>query len=291
MRIGCIEAGGTKFVCGICHENGDVIKRAQYNTTIPQETMEEVIKFFKDEDIQAIGLGCFGPIDLKPHSKTYGTITKTPKTAWINYDIVGTLKKHFNVPIGFDTDVNGAALGEAHFGAAKGLKNVLYITIGTGIGAGALVEGNLVHGILHPEMGHIKIKRHPDDTFIGNCPYHKDCLEGLASGPAIEKRYNKKGQDLIDPEVWKLVAYYISQALMNYILILSPQKIILGGGVSKQKLLMQYIKEYVVEMLNGYIQVPELLQEIDHYIVNPGLGDNAGLIGALALGLDAIKKA
>jgi len=287
MRIGCIEAGGTKFVCGICDESGNILERTQFDTLSPELTMNNVINFFNNKGIDAIGLGAFGPIDLNQSSETYGYITTTPKTEWKNYNIVGTLKEHYQVPIGFDTDVNGAALGEAYFGCAQGLKNVLYITIGTGIGAGALVEGNLVHGMLHPEMGHILVKKHPDDLFTGICPYHQDCLEGLASGKALEKRYLKKGQDLTDDIVWQLEAYYIAQALMNYILILSPQKIILGGGVSKQNQLIQYVKEYVLDLLNGYIETQSLIENIDTYIVNPKLGDNAGLLGALALGLNA----
>jgi len=287
MRIGCIEAGGTKFVCGICDESGNILERTQFDTLSPELTMNNVINFFNNKGIDAIGLGAFGPIDLNQSSETYGYITTTPKTEWKNYNIVGTLKDHYQVPIGFDTDVNGAALGEAYFGCAQGLKNVLYMTIGTGIGAGALVEGNLVHGMLHPEMGHILVKKHPDDLFTGICPYHQDCLEGLASGKALEKRYLKKGQDLTDDIVWQLEAYYIAQALMNYILILSPQIIILGGGVSKQNQLIQYVKDYVLDMLNGYIETQSLIENIDTYIVNPKLGDNAGLLGALALGLKA----
>lgn len=287
MRIGCIEAGGTKFVCGISDELANIIERIEFPTNTPEETMKEVINYFQKHNVETIGLACFGPIDLNKQSKTYGYITSTPKKAWQNYDILGELKKHFTVPIGFDTDVNGAALGETYYGIAKGYQNVLYITIGTGIGAGALVEGNLVHGMLHPEMGHIIIKKHINDNFEGSCPYHKDCLEGLASGTAIEKRYQKVGQELTDnDEVWELIAYYIAQAIVNYILTLSPEIIILGGGVSKQKKLLQFIRKNVKDMLNGYIQTKEI-DDINNYIVNPLLGDNAGFLGALALGLKA----
>ncbi len=289
MLIGCIEAGGTKFVCGVCDERGQILDRTQFPTLAPNETMENVNNYFSKKSINAIGLGCFGPIDLKLTSKTYGFIKNTPKESWKNYNILGYLKKKFNVPIGFDTDVNSAALGEAHYGAAKGLQNVLYITIGTGIGAGVLVEGNLLHGMLHPEMGHILIRRHPDDDFEGICPYHKDCIEGLASGKSIETRYNKKAQYLTDDSVWKLEAYYIAQALMNYILILSPEKIIIGGGVSKQKKLLKYVRVYVKQFLNDYINTNEL-KDLEHYIVNPQLGDNAGLIGAFVLGLNALNE-
>ncbi len=288
MKIGCIEAGGTKFVCGICETNGKILERVQFDTRFPKETMDDVISFFENKNISAIGLGCFGPIDLNLYSDTYGFITTTPKTVWQNFDIVGTLKSHFNLPIGFDTDVNGAALGETYFGGATGLKNVLYMTIGTGIGAGALVEGNLVHGMLHPEMGHISVNKHLDDHFEGVCPFHKDCLEGLASGTALEKRYHKKGQDLTDKSIWQLEAYYIAQALVNYILILSPEKIILGGGVSKNQQLLDEVRINVKKLLNGYIQT-NIIENINSYIINPLLGDNAGLMGALALGLKALE--
>ncbi len=192
MLIGAIEAGGTKFVLGIGNKNGEIIEQVSIPTESPEITMTKVVEFFKGKNIKAIGLGSFGPIDPNPTSKTYGYITSTPKIKWVNYNIVGELKKHFDIPIGFDTDVNGAALGELLWGRAKGLKSSLYITVGTGIGAGAVVEGNMVHGLLHPEMGHIMVKRHKDDRYKGICPYHKDCLEGLASGPAIEARWGQK---------------------------------------------------------------------------------------------------
>ncbi|ERJ13643.1 ROK family protein [Haloplasma contractile] len=288
MLFGAIEAGGTKFVCGIGDETGTIIERVQFETKSPDETMPKVIDFFKDKNIAAIGLGCFGPIDVNKESETYGSITSTPKLKWQNYPILDELRKHFNIPMGFDTDVNGAALGESMYGAAAGLDNVLYITIGTGIGAGALVEGKLVHGMLHPEMGHINVRRHPEDSFKGTCPFHNDCLEGLAAGPAIEQRYNKKGQELTDSkEVWDLEAYYIAQALVNYILILSPQKIIIGGGVSKQAYMMEQVRKNVTEMLNGYIKTTEL-KTINEYIINPGLKDDAGLCGAIALAVKAL---
>jgi fructokinase len=236
MVIGGVEAGGTKFICAVGDENGNVIERIQFPTTIPLETMPQVIDFFKKFAVQAIGVGSFGPIDINPTSPTYGHITTTPKTKWRNFPIIQTIKKALDVPIGFNTDVNAAALGEAASGAAKGLDSCLYITVGTGIGAGAVVNGQLLQGFSHPEMGHILIRRHPNDSYAGKCPYHRDCFEGLASGPAIEERWGKKGSELANQrEVWELEAFYIAQALMQYILILSPQKIILGGGVMNQK--------------------------------------------------------
>ena len=204
--------------------------------------------------------------------------------------MIGELKKHYDVPMEFDTDVNGAALAESWWGAGKGLKNVMYITVGTGIGAGAVVNGTMLQGLTHPEMGHIFIKRHPEDTYEGNCPFHKDCLEGMAAGPAIEKRWGKKGHELADNErVWDMEAYYLAQALMNYILILSPQRIIMGGGVMKQQHLFPRIRKYVQEFLNGYVQKKEILEKIDEYVVYPGLGDEAGFVGSIALGKLALN--
>lgn len=293
MKLGAIEAGGTKFVCGIGYEDGEVIERISIPTTTPEETMRHVVDYFKEKNVDALGVGSFGPIDLDVSSATYGYITSTPKEHWNQYDLVGELKKHFQVPIGFDTDVNAAALGESLWGAAKGLDSCLYMTVGTGIGVGAVSEGKLVHGMLHPEMGHILVRRHVEDHFAGSCPFHGDCLEGMASGPAIEARWGKKGVELAsDLEVWELEAYYLAQALMNYILVLSPKRIVIGGGVMKQEHLFPLVRNVVVQLLKGYIQHENVLNRIDKYIVPPGLGDNAGLCGALALARQAyaIKK-
>ena len=278
--LGAIEAGGTKFVCAVGDEKGTIVERIQIPTTVPEETMPQVIAFFEKYDVEAIGIGSFGPIDVNVESPTYGYITSTPKSGWKDYPFVQTMKEEFGVPIGFNTDVNAAALGEASFGAAKGLDSCLYITVGTGIGAGAIVQGQLLQGWSHPEMGHIILRRHPNDGFEGKCPYHGDCLEGLAAGPAIESRWGEKGVNLVDrPEVWDLEGYYLAQALMQYILILSPKKIILGGGVSHQEAVFAAIYKYLPELLNDYVSLPEL----SDYIVRPGLGDDAGITGALML--------
>ncbi|WP_275983499.1 ROK family protein [Paenibacillus hamazuiensis] len=284
MLLGAIEAGGTKFVCGIGSEHGEIFERVSFPTTTPEETMGQVAAFFRDKAVEAIGIGSFGPVDLHRSSPTYGYITTTPKPHWGNYPILAELQKHVNVPVGFDTDVNAAALGEAEWGAAKGLSSCMYMTIGTGIGAGAIVEERLLHGLLHPEMGHILVRRHEEDHFAGNCPFHNDCLEGMAAGPAIEKRWGKKGFELQDnAKVWEFEAYYLAQAVVNAVLMLCPQKVILGGGVMKQAQLFPAVREQVSRMLNGYVQKPELAGGIDDYIVPPGLGDNAGLSGALVL--------
>lgn len=286
MKIGAIEAGGTKFICGIADKNGNILEKVSFPTETPEITLQKIYNFFKNAEVKAIGVGSFGPIDPNPNSKTYGYITKTPKKYWSDFNIIGELQKNLNVPIAFDTDVNGAALGEATWGAAKGLKNCLYITIGTGIGGGALISGNLVHGMLHPEMGHILIKRHPSDSYKGKCPFHKDCFEGLASGPAIEERWGVKAYELpINHKAWELEAYYIAQALVNYILTISPEKIILGGGVMKQSQLFPLIRKNVKNILNNYVQTKEILENIDEYIVYSSLKDDAGLLGAVALAL------
>lgn len=288
--IAAIEAGGTKFVCGLGDEKGNVLERVSFPTTSPQETMGQVIEYFKDKKFDAMGIGSFGPINPVKGTEKYGYILKTPKPYWSDYNILGELKKHFNVPMEFDTDVNGAALAESWIGSGKGLKNVMYITIGTGIGAGAVVDGKMLQGLTHPEMGHINVKRHPQDDYEGKCPFHKDCLEGLAAGPAIEARWGKKAFDLADHDyVWELEAYYLAQALINYILILSPQKIIMGGGVMKQKQVFPLVHKYVKELLNGYVQNKEILEDIENYIVYPKLEDNAGIVGAIALGMNALK--
>jgi fructokinase len=285
--LGAIEAGGTKFVCAVGDELGNIIDRKLIPTTLPEGTIPKVMDFFKKYDIHAIGIGSFGPIDVNKESPTYGNISSTPKMAWKNYPFVQLFKKAFNVPIGFNTDVNAAALGEATLGAAKGLDSCLYITIGTGIGAGAIFQGKLLQGLSHPEMGHIIVRRHPNDEYQGNCLYHRDCLEGLAAGLAIEARWGAKGEQLVDRvEVWDMEGYYIAQALMQYILILSPKKIILGGGVMNQKHVFIPVYKYLKEFLNEYVVLPELAD----YITSPGLGDNAGVIGSLMLAHQAFQE-
>ncbi|PCN44326.1 fructokinase [Brevibacillus laterosporus] len=285
MRLGAVEAGGTKFVCAIGNEFGEILERSSFPTTTPQETLEQVITFFYQKNLDAIGIGSFGPIDLNTASATYGYVRNTPKLAWRNYNVLGHMKEHFSVPIAFDTDVNAAALGEATWGAAKGLDSCIYMTVGTGIGVGAIVERKLLHGMSHPEMGHILVKPHHLDSFTGVCPYHGNCLEGMASGPAIEKRWKQKGAKLqASTEVWELEAYYLAQALMNYVLILAPKRLIIGGGVMKQEQLFPLVRQQLSELLQGYVSENQYFcNDLSTYIVPPALGDNAGVCGALAL--------
>lgn len=284
MRIGALEAGGTKMVCAVGDETGRIFAKETIPTETPEITVPAMIDFFKKNGVDALGIACFGPVCLDKASPLYGYITTTPKTAWKNYDIVGAFRTALSVPVGFDTDVNGSCLGEATFGQAQGLDNVLYLTIGTGIGAGIMTDGQLLHGNLHPEAGHILLRRHPEDTYIGKCPYHKDCFEGLCSGPAIEERWGKSARDLSsNKKVWEMEAWYIANALSTYILTLAPQKIILGGGVMHQLALFPLIRKNVVEILFGYICTREM-EDIDNYIVPSSLNDDQGILGCIELG-------
>lgn len=285
MILGGLEAGGTKMVCAIGNEQGEIFKKISLPTETPEITMPKMIDFFQSEHIEALGVGCFGPIDLDKKSKTYGFITSTPKLAWANFNIIGAFQDALHVPVGFDTDVNVACLGEVVWGASKDCEVALYITIGTGVGVGVYVNGKPLHGLVHPEGGHILLAKHPDDTYKGRCPYHANCIEGLAAGPAIEERWGKKAIELADrPEVWELEADYIAQALVNYIVTLSPNKIVLWGGVMHQEQLFSMIRENVVQKLNGYVHHKAILEDIEHYIVPPALGDEPGIKGALYLG-------
>lgn len=270
--LGAIEAGGTKFVCAVGDMDYNVVDLIELPTTTPEETMDKVRSFFKEYNVSAMGIGSFGPAEIRPNSPKYGCITTTPKIKWKNFNILDSIKDSINVPMVFHTDVTMAALGETKFGAGQGVSNCIYITIGTGIGVGAVINGQLLQGMSHPEMGHVFVKRHPTDDFIGVCPYHQDCLEGLASGPAIEKRWNKKANLLAEnEEVWEMEGYYIAQALITYILTLSPEKIILGGGVLKQRQLLPIIYKHVKELNKGYVAFEQLEDRILDYIVTPGI--------------------
>ena len=287
--FGSIEAGGTKFVCAIGNNKLEILDRASFPTTTPDKTMKQVIDFFNpyQDQLESIGVGSFGPIELNRKSETYGYITSTPKLAWQNFDFVGTLKKHFDVPIAWTTDVNAACYGEYVSGNGKGLSSIVYYTVGTGIGGGALQNGVFVEGFSHPEMGHMLVKRHPEDTFVGNCPFHHDCLEGMAAGPAIEKRTGTKGQDLSsDDPVWEIEADYIAQCAYNTTLMFAPDIIIFGGGVMKQDHMKKKVQEKFAKLVNHYVNTPV----VEEYIVTPKLGDNAGTIGALALAQNAKIK-
>ena len=290
---GAIEAGGTKFVCAVGSSPQDLRTQIRIPTTTPVETLAQCIEFFRVQpQIQALGVGCFGPLELHQGAPLYGHITSTPKPGWSNTDIVGPLREALAVPIGFDTDVNGAVLGEARWGAARGLTTAIYITIGTGIGGGAWVGGNLVHGLVHPEMGHLLLPREADDAqFEGVCPFHgARCWEGLASGPALAKRWGQRAETLpADHPAWDLEARYIASALTTLVLVLSPQRIILGGGVMQVAALFPLVQRHLARSLAGYVQTESLLHGLDQYIVPPALGPLAGIAGALALAEQAAR--
>lgn len=286
MLIGAIEAGGTKFVCGIGNEHGEIFDKISIPTRTPEETLESVYQFFAGKQLERIGIGSFGPIQVNRGQPDYGMILETPKIAWKYFPLLKEIQRHFgeSMAITIDTDVNAAAFGEQMWGAAKGLDSCVYFTVGTGIGAGAVVHGKLVHGLLHPEVGHLFVKRHPDDDFEGSCPYHGDCLEGLASGTALRERWGKAGTMIQDEKAWDIEAYYLAQAAINALVTYSPEKIIFGGGVLNHPSLIEKVREQFVQLLNGYIKKDEVL-DVENYIVLPGLGSDAGLKGSLALAL------
>lgn len=292
---GGIEAGGTKFICAVGTGPDDVRATVRIPTTTPEETLGRAIAFFKEQSrrdhLAAIGIGSFGPVDPNPASPSFGFITTTPKPGWGHTDFAGAIRRALSIPVGFDTDVNIAGLGEHRWGAAQGLDTFIYLTIGTGIGGGGLVNGKLMHGLVHPEMGHIRIPHDwAVDPYPGFCPYHGDCFEGLAAGPAIERRWGQKGETLPpDHPAWDLEARYIALATANLVCTLSPERMIIGGGVMDQPRLLPLVRRQVQELLNGYIRAPEILQGIDDYVVAPHLGKQAGVLGALAFAEQQVK--
>ncbi|MBO4902791.1 MAG: ROK family protein [Lachnospiraceae bacterium] len=284
MKIyGALEAGGTKMVCATGLADGTILEQTSIPTTTPDDTVEKIADFFSDKGIVSLGIATFGPVDVKKGSPTYGCILNTPKLAWQNYNLLSALKKRISVPMEIDTDVNGSCLGELTFGCAKGLDSVIYITIGTGVGVGIAINGKLMHGMLHPEAGHILLNKHPDDPYPGKCPFHPNCMEGLCAGPAIEERYGKPAFELSDrQDVWELEAYYIAQAIVDFVCTLSPRKVILGGGVMHQEQLFPLIRKKTKELLNGYIETAELA-DMENYIVPASLHDDQGIMGAVQL--------
>jgi fructokinase len=281
--LGAIEAGGTKFVCGIGTGPED-LTTVQIATTSPEATTAAAIEFLQKESggrLDAVGIASFGPVDLRCDSPTYGYITSTPKAGWRDFDLAGTVRRALGVPVGFDTDVNGAALGEARWGAAQGLSDFVYLTVGTGIGGGALVADRVLHGLMHPEMGHIRVPHdRTEDPFPGCCPFHGDCLEGLASGPAMQARWGLPARELPpDHPAWYLEAHYLALGLATWTCSLSPKRFVLGGGVMEQEQLFPMIEQELRCLLNGYIQLPEL------YVMPAALGARAGVLGALVLAM------
>ncbi|WP_166355510.1 ROK family protein [Phytoactinopolyspora limicola] len=293
-----IEAGGTKFVCTVGTGPDDLRAVKSFPTTTPHETLGQAITFVHEQQtlagapVAAIGIACFGPVDLRPDSPTFGHITSTPKPSWGGTDVVGMFRDTFGVPVGFDTDVNGAALAESQWGAGVGLDPLVYVTVGTGVGGGVLVNGGLLHGLLHPEVGHVMVRRHVDDHFAGLCPYHGDCLEGLASGPAIQARWERPATDLgVDrDQAVKLESWYLAQLAASLTYLLSPERIIMGGGVLKLPGLLDAVRADTAAVINRYVDVPATSSQVDTYVVPPGLGDRAGILGGVALAQRALTQ-
>lgn len=273
-------------MCAVGNSNRELVEPVRISTRTPAETMAEVCEYFEKQlqqySLQSFGICSFGPLDLRPASATYRQMINTPKPGWSGANVAQTLEDKFKIPAVIDTDVNGAALSEHLWGAGQDVDSMIYLTIGTGIGGGAVVDGKLVHGLMHPEMGHLLVRHHPDDPYAGHCPYHKDCFEGLANGPAMQARWGKPAYELPnDHPAWELEADYIAQALMAYTYILSPQRIILGGGVMQNPALFPMIRTRLHDKLAGYLAP----QDLEHYITSPGLDQSSGLLGAIALAL------
>jgi fructokinase len=287
--FGGIEAGGTKFVCIVASDPDHILEQARIPTTLPGETLGRTIEFFQpfvsSRKINAIGIGCFGPLDTVLTSPTYGYITNTPKPGWSSTDVRGAIQHALNVRVAIDMDVNVAALGEFKWGASQGSDPSLYLTVGTGIGGGYVTNGTLLKGLLNLEMGHLRIPHDLLlDPFPGVCPFHADCFEGLASGPAIQERFGTRGESIPDDHpFWEVEASYIASALVNYILTLSPRKIVMGGGVMGRAFLFPMVRRKVLDLLQGYVSHPDLLIDIGNYIVPPALGNRSGSLGAIAL--------
>lgn len=284
---GAIEAGGTKFVCSVGNDNLEIIEQITIPTQSPEETMPVVVEFFKvyETELTAIGIGSFGPIDVKEDSDTYGFITKTPKIKWRDYNFLGHIQEQFpTVKTAWTTDVNAAAYGE--YAVREGIENLVYYTVGTGIGGGSVKNGEFIQGITHPEMGHVSIKRHPDDHYEGNCPSHSDCLEGLACGPAIEKRLGVSTKDIpASDSYWDIQAFYIAQSAYNATLFLAPEVIVYGGGVMKVEGLLDKVRQQFKTLNRDYVQTPPLKD----YIVAPELEDTAATIGCFAMAESLVK--
>lgn len=293
MSYGGIEAGGTKWVCAVADANGRIVARTTFPTTTPGVTISQAVEFFRAAGpLSAIGVGAFGPIDLDRSSPTFGYITTTPKPGWAHTDLVSPLGEGLDVPIVFETDVNAAAFGEGRRGSCGGLDTFCYLTVGTGIGGGAVVNGRLLHGLMHPELGHIRVPHDwKRDPFKGSCPYHGDCLEGLASGPALLQRWGKPAELLSDGAVWDLEAEYLALGLANVVHTLAPQRIVMGGGVAKQGELLPLVRSRLRELLAGYVDVPVLRDAatLESYVVPPGLGDLSGVIGAIELARTSVE--
>lgn len=290
MLLGGIECGSTNMVCAVGDEYGNISDKILIPTRTPEETLPSIIEYFKKYNIVAAGIACFGPIDLNRRSETFGYITSTTKKEWADYNILGRVAGELKVPCGFDTDVNGAVLGETAYGCMRGMSNGIYMRVAGGIGVGVLSNGKLLHGMLHPEAGHIFVRQHPEDSFEGLCSYHRNCLEGLASVPALVARAGKQLEEITeDDKVWDIFCYYIAQAISNFILTLSPERIVLGGEAFTPKHVIVKIRGLVKEFLGGYISTDQL-EDIDKYIVKASINEDMTILGCFKLAYDAAIK-
>jgi fructokinase len=289
-----VELGGTKCVCILGTGPDDVRALERLDTGEREQTLQQieaVLDRWKQQHgaPRALGIASFGPVNLLPDSPTYGFITSTSKIGWRDTNVARRLARHTAVPVGFDTDVNGAALAEGRWGAGRGFNDFAYVTVGTGVGVGSIVRGRSVYGMNHTELGHIRVVRKKGDEFAGVCPYHGDCIEGLASGPAIEARARKAAALLAeDDPTWEFVAHGLAQLLHTMVLTTAPRRIMLGGGVmANQPHLFARIRHELKKSLAGYVEAPEVGEGLAKFIVPPGLGTLSGPLGALALAADA----
>jgi len=288
--LGAIEAGGTKFQCALARGCEQILVSQRIETREPAATLHEVLAFFEQHQltygaIDAFGIGAFGPLDLDPESNSYGRILSTPKQGWSDADMLGPLRRRFGKPVAIDTDVNAAAIGELERGAGRGLRSLVYVTVGTGVGGGAVIGGSTLRGLMHPEMGHISVQRdRRDHEFPGVCPFHGDCLEGLVCGPAIRERWGTQLEALSpEHEAWSIIGNYLGQLMSNLTLVLSCERIVLGGGVMSSGALLPHVRASTRAWLNRYLPPAVLRGDLQQYIVAPGLGERSGIMGALSL--------
>ncbi len=288
--VAAIETGGTKFRVAVASGPNEIVSSETIATTDPATTLERVVAATAGHPVEAAGIGAFGPIDLDPASPSFGHLLATPKPGWSGVDVAGEIRRGMGVPTVVETDVGAAAIGEMHWGAAFGCDDFVYITVGTGIGMGVVIGGSVHHGMGHPEAGHLPVARMPGDEFPGTCPFHGACLEGMASGPAIERRWGASGDQLVDrAEVWELEAGYLAQAVQALTYVVAPQRIVIGGGVAQQPGLVGQVEKGTAAALGGYAASPTLQRGVEGYVVPAALGQDAGLLGALALGLGAAR--
>ncbi len=290
---GGVETGGTWCVCAVGSGPEEIVREGQFRTSHPEETLAGIAAFFADGPaLEAVGIGSFGPVDLDPESPSWGSVTTTPKPGWQQVAVAPVIRDRLGVPVAFDNDVTAAAAGEHRWGAGQGVNALCYLTVGTGIGAGLLIGGRPWHGLVHPEVGHLRVPRERDrEPFAGICPVHGDCWEGLASGPAMAERWGTAPEELPDDHpAWEIEADYLALGILSVVMVASPERVIVGGGVMERRPLLGLVRRRLRELVNGYLQTPLLGEDIGSYVISPGLGDRAGVLGAIALAQDAAES-